>query len=147
MISRRATHVASVLAVALLLAGCAGAGAGEADGPATGGGPDVRTVVLDMRWSRFSQTELKVRAGETIRFVVRNHDPIPHELIVGDQAVHDYHEQGTELHHRGRPGEVSVAAGATAETRYTFIQPGTLLFGCHLPGHWAYGMQGVIRVV
>jgi len=60
--------------------------------------------------------------------------------------VQDYHEQGTEAHHAGRPGETSVAPGATAETAYTFISRGTLLFGCHLPGHWAYGMRGTITV-
>lgn len=124
---------------ALAAAGLSGCSATVADGP------EVRTVVLDVLHSRFSQGELEVSAGETVRFVVRNADPIPHELIVGDLAVQDGHERGTEAHHTG-PGEVSVAAGATAETTYTFRTPGRLYFGCHLPGHWAYGMQGVVNV-
>ncbi len=108
---------------------------------------EERTIVLDVHHSRFSATELQVRPGETVRFVIRNTDPIPHELIVGDQAVQDAHEHGTEAHHDARPGEVSVAPGATAETTYRFgHQPAQLLFGCHLPGHWAYGMKGTIRV-
>ncbi|MDQ4096467.1 MAG: plastocyanin/azurin family copper-binding protein, partial [Actinomycetota bacterium] len=102
--------------------------------------PAVRTVVLDIRFSRFVPSTVRARPGEVVRFFVRNHDPIPHELIVGDQAVQDRHENGTEPHHGERPGEVSVAAGATAQTTYTFVTPGRLFFGCHLPGHWAYGM-------
>ncbi len=117
----------------VMLAGCSG-GAAE------------RTVTIDVHHSRFSVEELRVRTGETVRFVLRNTDPIPHELIVGDQYVQDVHEAGTEAHHGDRPGEVSVAPGATAVTTYRFDKPGRLLFGCHLPGHWAYGMRGTIQV-
>ena len=117
----------------ILLAGCS-----------AGGG--ARTVTIDVHHSRFSIDELDVRPGETIRFVVRNSDPIPHELIMGDQSVQDVHEAGTEAQHGDRPGEVSVAPGATAVTTYRFDRPGRLLFGCHLPGHWAYGMRGTISV-
>ena len=108
---------------------------------------EERTVTLTVHHSRFSIDELDVRPGETVRFVLRNTDPIPHELIVGNQSVQDLHEVGTEAHHADRPGEVSVAPGKTAVTTYRFGPvPTTLLFGCHLPGHWAYGMKGTIRV-
>jgi uncharacterized cupredoxin-like copper-binding protein len=125
--------VVAVGLVGLALAGCSAGG-------------DERTVTLDVRHSRFSVEELHVRPGETVRFVVRNTDPIPHELIVGDESVQEVHEAGTEAHHAERPGEVSVAPGATAVTTYRFDRPGRLLFGCHLPGHWAYGMRGTITV-
>jgi uncharacterized cupredoxin-like copper-binding protein len=39
-----------------------------------------------------------------------------------------------------------VAAGAIAETTFTFEGPGTLIFGCHLPGHYDYGMRGTVRI-
>ena len=110
-------------------------------------GPSERTVALTVRHSQFSLAELRVRPGETVRFVLRNTDPIPHELIVGDQSVQDVHEAGTESHHADRPGEVSVAPRKTAVTTYRFSSSrGRLLFGCHLPGHWAYGMKGTIVV-
>jgi uncharacterized cupredoxin-like copper-binding protein len=32
------------------------------------------------------------------------------------------------------------------ETTYTFDEPGIVQFGCHLPGHWTYGMHGEIEV-
>ena len=40
-----------------------------------------------------------------------------------------------------------MPAGAVVTTTYRFDGPGRLLYGCHLPGHWAYGMRGEIRVV
>jgi uncharacterized cupredoxin-like copper-binding protein len=126
---------AVLLAAGVALTGCAGGQGSE------------RTVELTVHHSRFSLDELHVGAGETIRFVVRNTDPIPHELIVGDQTVQDIHEVGSESHHGERAGEVSVAPGATAVTTYRFGgSGGRLLFGCHLPGHWAYGMKGTIAV-
>jgi uncharacterized cupredoxin-like copper-binding protein len=85
--------------------------------------------------------------GTTVRFVVRNTDPIDHEVIVGDEAVHRRHERGTEPYHPPKPGEVSVAAGATAETTYHFEQAGTVEMACHLPRHLDYGMRGEIEVV
>jgi uncharacterized cupredoxin-like copper-binding protein len=127
--------VAVLLAAGVALTGCAGGQGSE------------RTVELTVHHSRFSLDELHVRPGETIRFVLRNTDPIPHELIVGDQSVQDIHELGTESHHGERPGEVSVAPGSTAVTTYRFgAAGGRLLFGCHLPGHWDYGMKGTITV-
>ena len=106
----------------------------------------VRTVVLDIEHSRFRPARVTVERGETVRFVVRNHDPIDHELIVGDQAVQDLHEVGTEAHHGAEPGEVSVRAREEAETTYTFSSRDDILFGCHLPSHWGYGMRGEITV-
>ncbi len=114
---------------------------------ACGGGTPDRTVTLSIHHSRFSLDDVQVRPGEKVRFVLRNTDPIPHELIIGDRSVQDAHENGTEAHHGERPGEVSVAPGATAATTFRFGAAGDrLLFGCHLPGHWSYGMQGTIRV-
>ncbi len=138
MRGRLAIAGSAVAVAVLVLAGCGGGG--------RLGAPHVRTIEIDVHYSAFSTTAIDVRPGETVRFKVRNRDPIAHELIVGDQAVQDYHEHGTEAHHASRPGEVSVAAGSTAETVYTFISRGTALFGCHLPGHWAYGMKGTITV-
>lgn len=110
--------------------------------------PDRSTTVqLAIRHSRFVPARVEVRAGVAVRFVVRNLDPIDHELIIGDDATHRHHEHGREGHHHGTvPGEVTVPAGATSATTYRFDHPGVVTFGCHLPGHWAYGMQGVVAV-
>jgi uncharacterized cupredoxin-like copper-binding protein len=103
-------------------------------------------VEVTLRHSRFQPSELSFPAGTTVRFVIRNTDPIDHEFILGDQGVQDRHERGTEPHHGVIPGEVSVAAGRVATTTFRFAEPGMLLLGCHLPGHWDYGMRGLVVV-
>ncbi len=103
-----------------------------------------REIVIEH--SRFVPAEITVAEGETVTFVVRNTDPIDHEMIIGNTAVQRAHESGTEPHHGSKPGEVSVPAGTTRKTTYTFTSPGTLIFGCHLPQHYDYGMRGVILV-
>jgi uncharacterized cupredoxin-like copper-binding protein len=105
----------------------------------------IRTLEIGLRYSRFTPSDLTVEPGQTVRFVLRNDDPIHHEFILGDAEVQRIHEVGEEPHH-ARPGEVSVPAGETAVTTYTFDEPGALLFGCHLPGHWSYGMRGTVRI-
>lgn len=114
--------------------------------PAPSGHP-VTTVVLRARHSRFQPGTVRVPAGATVRFVVHNDDPIDHELIVGGPGVHRRHEHGRDAHHHGdEPGEVSVPAEATAVTTFRFSRPGPVAFGCHLPGHWDYGMRGTVAV-
>jgi uncharacterized cupredoxin-like copper-binding protein len=78
--------------------------------------------------------------------VLRNDDPIDHEWILGDAAVHERHRTGTEPVHASRPTEVSIPAGTSRTTTIRFEKPGTYLYICHLPGHEAYGMVGTLVV-
>ena len=114
--------------------------------PARGESGGVRTVEITIRHSRFDPEALTVERGTTVRFVVHNADPIDHELIVGDDEVHARHETGTEPHHGAVPGELSVPAGETAATTFTFEEPGEVLYACHLPRHLDYGMKGIVQV-
>lgn len=78
-----------------------------------------------------------------MRIVVRNDDPIDHELVLGDLAVQQRHEHGTtSVHHEA--GAVSVPADSTAVTTWTLAPGQPAFFGGHLPGHGAYGMQGLV---
>ena len=105
------------------------------------------TVRITIHYSSFEPDGLAVEPGETVRFVIVNTDPIDHEFILGDQRVQDIHEKGTEAHHAPRPGEVSVPAGETVVTTYTFPKiGGSLIFGCHLPGHYSFGMHGIVTI-
>jgi len=141
MVSRFRTAIAllALAAVGATACGTASADPGSAD-------PVLRTVNVRIHYSHFDPSSFSFPPGTTVRFVVRNTDPIDHEFIVGDQAVQDAHESGTEAYHPPRPGEMTVLAGTTRATIVTFARPGSLIFGCHLPGHYAYGMHGVIRV-
>jgi uncharacterized cupredoxin-like copper-binding protein len=146
---RIATAIAVALAAALATAAAGFALAAAADeGGADGAlGPGVVTVEVGIEMSRFDLGTLRVREGTLVELVVRNDDPIDHELVVGDAEVHRRHADGTEGRHPPVPGEVSVAPGARAMTFYRFDDPGTVTYACHLPGHAAYGMVGQIEVI
>lgn len=49
--------------------------------------------------------------------------------------------------HSGDGQAIEVAPGATGDLTYTFDEPGTLLLGCHEPGHYEAGMVATIVVV
>ncbi len=138
--TRSVAATAALATVALsLLAGCGGNAQADA----------VETVHVTIHHSKFSPDHLRLRTGATVRFVVRNSDPIEHELIVGDEAVQHTHEVGTDKLHEG-PGAVSLPGGATRTTTYTVptqSAPQSLLYGCHLPGHWTFGMRGTIKLI
>lgn len=122
-------------------------------GVAAAGGEDARaagtrTIEITAHHSRFTPASVAIPAGATMRFVIRNLDPIDHEFIVGGPEVHQHHEVGREAHHRGAvPGEISVPAGATVSTTWTApSSPGPVTYACHLPEHFAFGMAGVVHV-
>ena len=133
----------AVTALGLGLAAALGAGAlagaiGRSDGPGA--------VEIRIHFSRYERSVISVPAGRPVTFVIENTDPIDHEWIVGDAAVHQRHRTGTEPYHTARPTEISIPALTERRTTVTFSQPGTLTFVCHLPGHEAYGMVGTLVV-
>jgi uncharacterized cupredoxin-like copper-binding protein len=149
---------AKVAAVGLVLASVLFAGqamhtSANAIGDAQGAGnddvlgPGDVTVALTIHHSHFTPERVKVRPNTTVRFVVDNQDPINHELIVGDALVQARHEAGTEPVHPPRPGEVSIPALSTAATSFTFAGVVPVVYACHLPGHFAYGMHGLVEIV
>ena len=103
-------------------------------------------VEIPIHFSTYERSEVTVPAGVPITIVVRNDDPIDHEWIVGDAALHERHRTGTEPVHDSRPTEVTIPAGTTRATTITFDTPDTYLYICHLPGHEAYGMVGTLIV-
>jgi uncharacterized cupredoxin-like copper-binding protein len=111
-----------------------------------------RVVTVTIEHSAFSTGTIDVDEGETVTFEIVNNDPIDHEFLVGDSQMQRVHEKGTEAHHGDRPTEVSVSAGETVSTTIEFSRDGELaladplIFGCHLPGHYDYGMKGFIEV-
>jgi plastocyanin len=131
--------LAGGITLSLALAGLAAAWARPADAGPT-------HVDIPIRYSHYERGEVTVRAGTAVTFVLHNGDPIDHEWIVGDAAVHERHRTGTEPVHDARPTEVTIPAGTTRTTTVTFATPGTYLYICHLPGHEAYGMVGTVVV-
>jgi uncharacterized cupredoxin-like copper-binding protein len=133
-------------AVAALGLGLATALGAAAVAGAVGRSAEPVVVQIDIRYSHFSPDTISVPAGRPVTFVVVTTDPIDHEWIVGDEALHERHRTGTEPVHNARPTEISIDALHERKTTVTFASPGTLTFICHLPGHEAYGMVGTLTV-
>jgi len=102
---------------------------------------------------RFQPDALTVRAGETVAFVIRNPGVLPHELTIGDERLQQEHEgdiikAGPAM---GMDGDdaafsIDVPAGQTVTLVYTFNRAGSLLYGCHVAGHYGAGMRGTITI-
>lgn len=147
-----ATTIAAVLVTlgaSVVVVARAGAGVRHAADDVLGPGPV--TVRIDVDHSRFetpgARGPIKVRPHTKVRFVLVNHDPIGHELIVGGPDVQARHAQGHEAYHPPVAGEVSIPADGRATTTYVFHAPGPVEYACHLPRHYEYGMHGIVEVV
>ena len=130
----------ALLPLVVVTAGLVLGWSGSPDRPA-----DEQTIAI--HFSRFEPAVVTVRAGVPVSFELQNRDPIEHEWIVGDDLTHRAHRLGTEPYHDEIPTEVTIPAFETKQTVVTFEKPGEYAFVCHLPGHEAYGMRGIVRVV
>ena len=138
---RRLAVVAGMLAAMVAMGAGAVALASGADDP-----PPATEIEIVIRYSHFEPAQISVPVGVPVTITLRNTDPIDHEWIVGDEAVHAVHRTGTELLHPTRPTEVLIPAGESRTTVVTFEATGRLQFICHLPSHEAYGMVGTVTI-
>ncbi len=161
---RLLTRVATptlILALALAVAAC-GQGSAETATPETTGhefafgspadAADAARVVEiqttdDMR---FEPADITVAAGETVTFRLTNDGALVHDFTLGDQATQDEHEAEMAemggMGHDDEPNVATIPAGETVELTWTFGEEGTVLIGCHQPGHYAAGMTGRVTV-
>ncbi len=107
---------------------------------------DPIVIPITIHFSHYDPAAVTVPIGRAVTFVITNTDPIDHEWIVGDAAVHERHRNGTEPVHNARPTEITIPALSERRTTVTFESPGTLQYICHLPGHEAYGMVGTVTI-
>lgn len=97
----------------------------------------------------FKPDRIRVRRGETIRFVVHNVGNLEHEMVLGTMEELKEHAElmrkSPGMEH-AEPNEVSVKPGKTGELIWQFTEAGTVHFGCLVPGHFEAGMKGEIAV-
>ena len=109
-----------------------------------------RTIIVDMSDAmRFSPSEVKVRPGDTVRFVVRNKGKVMHEMVIGTRQELEKHAEMMKKHpgmEHDEPYMAHVKPGGKEQIAWTFTKPGTFMFGCLIPGHWEAGMKGTIVV-
>jgi len=109
-----------------------------------------RTIELDASDEmRFSKKDIKVRKGETIRFVITNVGKVRHEFSLGTkQELVEHYEQMKKfpdmVHEEAN--KVTIDPGQKGEVVWKFTKPGVVDFACLHPGHYDAGMKGQIKV-
>ena len=145
-------------------------GGHSAHGAISGGAPGDpgkvrRTIEIVATDNVFSLKSLRVAAGETIRFVIRNKGELLHEFSIGDAHMHQMHQEemdrlmqagaittvgidAEKMPHAGHAhgNSVLVEPGKSAALVWRFAKDGTIEFACNIPGHYQAGMRGPIQV-
>lgn len=164
--SMRDVLVVSAAVLPLGLAGAqaspSGHGGDHGDHAASFGKPGEpakvdRTIEVVARGLDYGIDKLRVRTGETIRFVVTNKSELPHDFTIGDAATQKAHREEMKkmMEQRGMASggmkhddtnAVFLQPGETKELVWTFTEPGTIEYACNVPGHYEAGMRGPIVV-
>ena len=133
----------------------------------------TRTVQIKLIDIAFEPDTVKVKAGETVRFVLTNSGSLLHEFNIGTAAMHMEHQKemaimaqhgmltptgvdpkmmkmdhgnmpGMDMKHDD-PNTVLVAPGEKKELVWTFSKAMELEFACNIPGHYESGMVGKVE--
>lgn len=110
----------------------------------------TRTITLDMLDTmRFNPAELRIKQGETVRFVILNKGGMLHEFVLGTMPDLKEHaelmKKFPDMEH-DEPHMAHVPAGAKEEIVWQFSKAGEFHYACLLPGHFEAGMVGRINV-
>jgi uncharacterized cupredoxin-like copper-binding protein len=143
---------ALMIAASLTVAAC---GSGEDAAPAKGS----KTISVSMTDNEFTPNSFDVTAGEEVTFEFTNDGTVDHEAILGteaEQADHESEMAGGDSGDGGMEGmdhgggsdteALTVAPGETGTLTETFDSAGTVILGCHEPGHYEAGMKATINV-
>ena len=111
----------------------------------------VRTIHITMSdKNRFTPNSVKVKQGETIRFVVKNVGKKKHEMVIGsveDIKAHNEMMQRFPGMEHDEPNMVDLESGQQGEIIWQFTEVGKFQFACLVTGHFEAGMKGVITVL
>lgn len=141
---------APLILLALALGGCLGGHQhpmGDAPGTPADAGDATRTIRIRAIDTAFDPTAIEVALGETVTFHVTNEGAATHEFVLGTREMQEQHERGMEhgMTHEGAVA-IELAPGESKEVTWRFDEPGTVLYGCHEPGHFDAGMWGEIAI-
>ena len=110
----------------------------------------ARTIQIEMTdQMRFTPSQVSVKRGETVRFVVINKGAVMHEMVIGTMADLKEHAERMKSHPNMKHAEANmahVAPGRSGEIVWQFGKAGEVDFGCLVPGHFDAGMLGKVVV-
>lgn len=128
-----------------------------------------RTIEVKIGDMFFLPGSIEVKAGETVRFLLKNDGALLHEFNLGSPESHVAHQKemaamfqsgalsssgAHDMEAMGHMGgmkhddtnSVLVEPGATAELVWRFSKANDLEFACNVPGHYQSGMLGKVNV-
>ena len=98
---------------------------------------------------RFFPDQIKVKRGDTVRFIIRNRGQLAHEMVLGTMDDLKHHaaemKKTGEMMHEGAH-VAHVRPGATGRIVWQFTKAGEFYYACLIPGHFDAGMIGTVVV-
>ena len=109
-----------------------------------------RVVEISMDDSmRFTPNAINVKAGETIRFFIKNNGKLTHEMVIGSMEELKEHAEMMrsmpDMKH-AEANMITLAAGKRGGIVWQFDTSGAVDFACLVPGHMEAGMTGKVLV-
>lgn len=106
----------------------------------------IKVTALDIKYDK---PKMRIKAGETIRFLVTNTGKLRHEFMLGDAAEQKEHaemmKQMPDMVHEDA-NTLTLEPGETKSLVWQFTKAGELEVACHIPGHYEAGMKSSVRV-
>ena len=131
-----------------------------------------RTIEIEMYDNYYYPTQIDVKKGETIKFVVKNlgelvheynigtkemhikHQPemaklVEHEILLADKIDHEKMKKMSKMDHslgHSHANSVLLEPNETGEIIWRFSKDISLEMACNMPGHYETGMVGKINI-
>jgi len=99
---------------------------------------------------KFDPASIEVKVGETITFMVINTGTVEHDFTLGDEETQAGHEAAMAGGMAGmghdEPNQLTLKPGTEGELTWHFPKAMSVLYGCHVIGHYDAGMVGSVVV-
>ena len=131
-----------------------------------------RTIEIEMYDNYYYPTQIEVKKGETIKFIVKNlgelvheynigtkemhikHQPemaklVEHEILLADKIDHEKMKKMAKKDHslgHSHSNSVLLEPNETGEIIWKFSKDISLEMACNMPGHYETGMVGKINI-
>lgn len=110
----------------------------------------TRTIRVDMSDAfRFTPSDVVIKRGETVKFVVSNSGKQLHEMVLGTAQELQEHAELMKKFPNMEHADANMAhvkPGAKGEIVWQFNKAGEYQFACLIPGHFEAGMVGKVVV-
>ena len=122
-------------------------------------GTSVRIIEIEIGSNGFSESELTVGSGETVKFIVKNSGDVARDFTIGTEHVMERRRaflaqkltsDATDIdplqrNKLDRTNAVIVLPGETRELTWKFVKTDGLEFASNIAGHYESGFKGGFR--